>query len=180
MTTLAPFYEITKEFEKENSSVSIVIPLINLLIKRLNSLIKEHNDNNNENQNSKEILEFKKTLLSNIEDRFNEIFDNENYAFSTILDPRFKTKSFNNNFKLIGKLKKMMNERLAELLDMNLSEDRQETIINKHTSKEEQKTENIERTICFEEKTKKEEKVSIWEDFDEQITLIDKKKTGQL
>ena len=84
---LSDFYHATLFLENEKSYLSQVIPTVNLLLNCVSKKIENE---------FHEIESFKKDLKNSLKLRFLGYEENELYAITTILDPRFKTKKFKN------------------------------------------------------------------------------------
>lgn len=85
---LKPFEEITREFSNQNSCISSVIPMLQVLKKSL----EEAKNTLKSDTLFKTLID---DLLSDIHKKFSNINNNNLYTISTFLDPRFKTKCFN-------------------------------------------------------------------------------------
>lgn len=85
---LKPFEEVTKSMSSNEACISSVIPLIHVLTRTMQIFLRE--DNND--QNCKNLVQ---KLIEEINNRFSEIHNNNIYAISTYLDPKYKTKFFN-------------------------------------------------------------------------------------
>ncbi|XP_015794375.1 zinc finger BED domain-containing protein 1-like [Tetranychus urticae] len=85
MLLLKPFYQMTLDMSGENYvTISRVIPLVTMVFNLLNTI-----------QTTTYIgATLKAKLVSNLEERFANIERNHLFAFSTILDPRFKLIDF--------------------------------------------------------------------------------------
>lgn len=85
VTLLKPFEEITKLASAEDSIISEVIPLVSTLKAYLSQ----------ESQSFFGIGTLKDELQNNLHKRFHEIFGKDHLLIATFLDPRFKSKFFN-------------------------------------------------------------------------------------
>ena len=79
---------ITKEFSAKGAMVSQVIPFLEILKMELDSSEPETTDN------FTGILTTKDEMLSSLDSRFDQVYSNDTYLLSTLLDPRFKVKFF--------------------------------------------------------------------------------------
>ncbi|KAH9643336.1 hypothetical protein HF086_008823 [Spodoptera exigua] len=89
---LAPFEESTRELSNSNALISSVIPLIQVLTRKLDEQL-------NKTDNSEVVTHLITVLKTNIISKFSDINDNFLYTISTFLDPRYKTKFFSEILK---------------------------------------------------------------------------------
>ncbi|XP_045508536.1 zinc finger BED domain-containing protein 4-like [Colias croceus] len=87
---LKPFEEVTKTLSSTDASISSVIPLIHVLTCTMQKHLREDNIGND--QDCKNVTQ---KLIGEINNRFGELHNNNLYAISTYLDPKYKTKFFN-------------------------------------------------------------------------------------
>ena len=83
-----PFEEATKEAEYLTASISIVIPIVNALIRQLE---KECEDEENK--------AMKRKLLASLLTRYQDIEENQFFTVATTLDPRYKLRHFSSASK---------------------------------------------------------------------------------
>ena len=83
LRVLKPFEEATKEASYANASIGIVIPLVNALVRQLES-----------NDNDEGIRNMKTQLLTSLNHRFHNIESFKHYTLATLLDPRYKLRCF--------------------------------------------------------------------------------------
>lgn len=88
VSLLQPFEEITRNMSDSNTSISSVIPLIHTL---KHTLQIEYNKPDT-NDNFKALI---KSTIDQLNSRFGELHLNNFYSIATYLDPRYKTKFFN-------------------------------------------------------------------------------------
>lgn len=88
MDLLRFFEEGTRELSNSNTMISSVIPLIHILTKKLDQELSKPD-------NSDAIRQLVTTIKTNICDKFLDINNNFLFAISTYLDPRYKSKFFN-------------------------------------------------------------------------------------
>lgn len=100
---LSDFYHATLFLENEKSYLSQVIPTVNLLLNCVSKKIENE---------FHEIESFKKDLKNSLKLRFLGYEENELYAITTILDPRFKTFGIKDK-----KIQKSMLKKLENILD---------------------------------------------------------------
>ncbi len=100
---LSDFYHATLFLENEKSYLSQVIPTVNLLLNCVSKKIENE---------FHEIESFKKDLKNSLKLRFLGYKENELYAITTILDPRFKTFGIKDK-----KIQKSMLKKLENILD---------------------------------------------------------------
>lgn len=100
---LSDFYHATLFLENEKSYLSQVIPTVNLLLNCVSKKIENE---------FHEIESFKKDLKNSLKLRFLGYEENELYAITTILDPRFKTFGIKDK-----KIQKSMLKKLEKILD---------------------------------------------------------------
>lgn len=93
------FYEATLNLSFDNACISIIIPLILLLNRKLQS----RDDNENE-----EVANMKKKLHDYLNKRFAYIKGHPSLIISTSLDPRFKSKYLTSDEVDIG-IKEILN-----------------------------------------------------------------------
>ncbi|KAF9416046.1 hypothetical protein HW555_006458 [Spodoptera exigua] len=89
---LAPFEESTRELSNSNALISSVIPLIQVLTRKLDEQL-------NKTDNSEVVTHLITVLKTNIISKFSDINNNFLYTISTFLDPRYKTKLFSEILK---------------------------------------------------------------------------------
>ena len=87
---LQPFEEATEDISCNTSSISLVIPIINSLQRKL---IVEDDDMG--------IMSMKRKMSLSIADRFADIERHEFYSLSTLLDPRFKDEVFSSHAAVV-------------------------------------------------------------------------------
>ncbi|XP_046963301.1 zinc finger BED domain-containing protein 4-like [Vanessa cardui] len=87
---LKPFEEVTKSLSSTEACISSVIPLIHVLICTMQNFMREANISND--QDCKNVIQ---KLIEEINNRFGELHNNNLYAISTYLDPKYKTNFFN-------------------------------------------------------------------------------------
>ncbi|CAH2009439.1 unnamed protein product [Acanthoscelides obtectus] len=87
---LKPFEEVTKSLSSTEACISSVIPLIHVLVCAMQNFLTEDNIGND--QDCKNVIQ---KLIEEINNRFGELHNNNLYAISTYLDPKYKTKFFN-------------------------------------------------------------------------------------
>ena len=100
---LSDFYHATLFLENEKSYLSQVIPTVNLLLNCVSKKIENE---------FHEIESFKKDLKNSLKLRFLGYEENELYAITTILDPRFKTFGIKDK-----KIQKSMLKKFENILD---------------------------------------------------------------
>ena len=88
IVALEPVEEITKMRSTDTASISVLIPLVNILQKALN----KHDDD-------LDIQTMKTEILTSLERRFDDIEESELLLIATCLDPRFKDKFFSSEVK---------------------------------------------------------------------------------
>lgn len=88
VTILQPFEEITRNMSDNNTSISSVIPLIHTLKFTL------HTEGNKQDTNEK-FKSIIKSTVDQLNSRFSDLQSNNFFAIATYLDPRYKTKFFN-------------------------------------------------------------------------------------
>ncbi|KAL0848776.1 hypothetical protein ABMA28_013207 [Loxostege sticticalis] len=86
---LKPFEEVTKSMSSTEACISSVIPLIHVLTCTMENLLRDENLND---QECKNVIQ---KLIEEVNNRFRELHNNNIYAISTYLDPKYKTKFFN-------------------------------------------------------------------------------------
>ncbi|CAG5041248.1 unnamed protein product [Parnassius apollo] len=89
-TILKPFEKATKTMSSSEACISSVIPLINVLTCTLQNLLRQNI--NNTYQTCGNIIQ---KLIEEITNRFGEVHNNKIYTIATYLDPKYKTKFFN-------------------------------------------------------------------------------------
>lgn len=89
---LAPFEETTRELSKSNVLISSVIPLIQVLTKKLHKQL-------NKIDNSETVTHLITALKTSIDSKFSDLYDNFLFTLSTFLDPRYKAKFFSEFLK---------------------------------------------------------------------------------
>ena len=82
---LNPIKEITKKISADIAPISVIIPLVRVLHKTLQ-----------QDDGDIGIRGMKKGVLTSLQRRFTEIEETEFLVLATLLDPRFKDKSFSN------------------------------------------------------------------------------------
>ena len=85
---LQPFEEATKEISYSSASVSIIIPIVNALIKQMQNT-----------DESEGIKSMKRQLLTSLLSRFENIESNKFLAIASFLDPRYKLRCFSSSSK---------------------------------------------------------------------------------
>lgn len=85
---LSFFYEATLELSFDNACISIVIPLISLLDRKLQVLCESDNEM---------MTNMKNSLFESMNVRFSSLKKFPSLMVATILDPRFKSKYLNSN-----------------------------------------------------------------------------------
>ena len=80
---LKMFEEATREVSGEYASVSVIIPIVNILKKKFSEDVDDHG-----------IMSMKRGMLKSIQDRYGDIEQESLCVLGTILDPRFKLKGF--------------------------------------------------------------------------------------
>lgn len=93
------FYEATLDLSYDNACISIIIPLISLLNRKLQS--------RDENENEK-VINMKKQLHDCLNKRFAYVKGHPSLITSTLLDPRFKSKYLTSDEVDIG-VKEILN-----------------------------------------------------------------------
>lgn len=88
VTILQPFEEITRNMSDNNTSISSVIPLIHTLKYTLNT----EGSKQDTNEQFKSII---KCTVDQLNSKFGDLHSNNFFAIATYLDPRYKTKFFN-------------------------------------------------------------------------------------
>lgn len=96
---LRPLHKFSLEWQKANASISEVIPAIVKIRNKLELFEIEPHDI----ETLEEISRFRVRLLKGLEQRFAQIWHNEEYLISTLLDPRFKGKYFDGETLLFAK-----------------------------------------------------------------------------
>lgn len=122
------FHEATLDLSSDNTCISIIIPLISLLNRKLLS----RDDDENE-----EVANMKKQLHDCLNKRFAYIKGHPSLIISTLLDPRFKSKYLTSDEVDIG-IKEILN-----FLNVQQSESEVNRVENIHVSSSEQS--NIEQ-----------------------------------
>ena len=108
---LTPIEEITKNISADNSPISVIIPLVRALHKAL----QQHDGDIG-------VRGMKSAMLTSLEERFTDIEEIDFLVLGTLLDPRFKDKSFSSaEFcqKAVGTLK---SQYTSELEDCQIEE----------------------------------------------------------
>lgn len=89
---LKPFDEVTKTMSSSEASISSVIPLIHVLTCSMQNFLRADYINYMEDQASRNIIQ---KFIEEIANRFGELHNNNIYGIATYLDPKYKTKFFN-------------------------------------------------------------------------------------
>ena len=84
--TLRPFYEVTEMLSKNDTSISMAIPTVTLIMKSLEEIRDEDMG----------VLGFKSDIKKEMEERFSDMESKEHYSVATLLDCRFKGHFFRN------------------------------------------------------------------------------------
>jgi len=85
---LEPMQRMTKELSARKAVISEVIPFLEILKTEL----EEESDDTQER--FKGVLSTKEKLLGSLQSRFGHVYKDDNYIIATLLDPRFKTSSY--------------------------------------------------------------------------------------
>ena len=115
LQVLKPFEEATKEASFANASIGIVIPLVNALIRHLES-----------NDNDEGIRNMKSQLLSSLNHRFHGIESIKHYILATVLDPCYKLRCFSCPSKIAAAKEMLIDE--CKCLDVPTCEPQVEAV----------------------------------------------------
>jgi len=110
LCVLQPFEEATREAQYLTASISIVIPIVNALIRQLE---KECEDEG--------IRAMKHKLLASLLSQYQDMEENKHFAVATTLDPRYKLRYFSPASKSAGAHHMLMEE--VEKLKVEALED---------------------------------------------------------
>ena len=99
LCVLQPFQEATREAQYLTASISIVIPIVNALIRQLE---KECEDEG--------IRAMKHKLLASLLSQYQDMEENKHFAVATTLDPRYKLRCFSSASKGAGARQMLMEE----------------------------------------------------------------------
>ena len=137
---LRPFEEFSREFERADASISLVIPGIRMLCKHLSKPVTD-----DENRSVRNVRE---GIASSLQTRFSGIELWELHSVATLLDPRFKVKGFLSvSFAELAKSKVL--EKAKEMADpVRGNPEDNESVEEYHT------------------RNKKSKESSLWEEFD--------------
>ena len=95
---MQPFEEATKEASYLSALISIVVPIVNALIKQ-----KEKEDEDDEGTKS-----MKRQLLASLSSRYKDMESNPFFAIACVLDPRYKLRCFSSSSKAVAAQQMLM------------------------------------------------------------------------
>ena len=107
---LKPVEEITKCISKDEATISLIIPLVCALQKTL----EEHDDDSGVRRMKAEMLNF-------LQRRYSDMETTDCLALATIIDPRFKDKSFSSSYQDVKALLQEKYKEWYELVQEPLS-----------------------------------------------------------
>ena len=108
---LTPIEEITKNISADDSSISVIIPLVRALHKTL----QQHDRDIG-------VRGMKSAMLTSLEERFAEIEETDFLVLGTLLDPRFKDKSFSSAVFRQNAVATLKSQYTSELEDCQIEE----------------------------------------------------------
>ena len=106
---LKPIEDITQSISSDKASISVIIPFVRALRKRW--------EDSDEDQG---VQTMKNEMLSSLNRRFNDAESNEYLVLTTMLDPSFKNKFFNDIVER-DNAKALLETKVSELLASNTS-----------------------------------------------------------
>ena len=138
---LGPFEEFSREFEREDATVGLIIPGIRILLKHLGKPVAT--------EESSVVRNTRSQILSSLDTRFSGVEAWDLHSMATLLDPRFKVKGFS-SATFVEMVKSKVLEKAKEI-----AESSSET------------TGSVEEQECQEVvSSKKKKHATLWEEFD--------------
>ena len=104
ISALKPFHEATKWLSKSDASISMCIPIVTTIMKQLETKKKDQG-----------IKTMKRALLEEMEKRFAELENKEEFILATFLDTRFRGFMFR-NVKTLKLAKNLLSEKLQKVM----------------------------------------------------------------
>ena len=111
ITVLSPIEEITKNVSKDCASISLIIPLVRALTKKL-----EQSDDDIG------VRGMKRAMLLSLQRRFTDIEKTNFLVLSTLLDPRFKDRSFSTSVFRQNAVTLLKSHYIVEVEDCQIEE----------------------------------------------------------